>query len=56
MIILDTRNDYEVKMGKFKGAIDLDLKSFVDFMDKVKEWDQDRKQTIVRSGRMGPCL
>jgi Predicted sulfurtransferase len=30
-VILDTRNDYEVALGKFDNAMDLDIKSFRDF-------------------------
>jgi predicted sulfurtransferase len=29
--LLDTRNDYEVSLGTFKGAIDLNLKTFREF-------------------------
>ena len=35
-IVLDTRNDYEIALGKFKGAVDLDTKEFRDFPDKVR--------------------
>ena len=35
MIILDTRNDYEVALGTFEGAIHLDLKKFRDFPKAV---------------------
>lgn len=31
MVVLDTRNDYEIEFGKFKSAIDLRVKSFRDF-------------------------
>ena len=27
--ILDTRNDYEIKMGTFEGAVDFDIRTFV---------------------------
>ncbi|HMN67707.1 MAG TPA: rhodanese-like domain-containing protein [Bdellovibrionales bacterium] len=30
-IVLDTRNDYEVAIGKFKSAVDFDIKEFRDF-------------------------
>ena len=36
-VILDTRNDYEVEIGKFKGARDFTLKEFRDFPAKVAE-------------------
>ncbi|MBY0470465.1 sulfurtransferase [bacterium] len=35
--IVDTRNDYEVKHGTFKNAVDLGLKTFRDFPEKWKE-------------------
>jgi predicted sulfurtransferase len=31
MIVLDTRNDYEIRLGAFTGALDLGIKSFRDF-------------------------
>ena len=31
VITIDTRNDYEVKIGTFKGAVDPDIKTFCDF-------------------------
>jgi UPF0176 protein len=36
-VILDTRNDYEVEIGKFKGARDFALKEFRDFPAKVSD-------------------
>ena len=32
-ILIDTRNDYEVKIGTFKGAVDPDTKTFTEFPD-----------------------
>lgn len=37
MVVLDTRNDYEVAIGSFKGAIDPKTQSFTDFKDWVAE-------------------
>lgn len=40
MVILDTRNDFEVTMGTFTNTIDLNLRSFSDFpraIDKLAE-------------------
>lgn len=34
-LILDTRNDYEVEIGKFKGAKDLKIKEFRDFPEAL---------------------
>ncbi|MEY3779380.1 MAG: hypothetical protein RL103_1588 [Pseudomonadota bacterium] len=48
VVILDTRNDYEVDEGTFKGAIDWRLKKFTEFPDAVmshKEELQDK--TII---------
>lgn len=36
-IILDTRNDYEVKLGTFRGAIDPQIEKFSDLPDYVAE-------------------
>ena len=48
MIILDTRNDYEIALGKFEGAIDFDIKSFRDFPEAVEAMDESMKdKTIV---------
>ena len=37
VILLDTRNDYETKVGIFEGAIDPDIKIFTEFKDYVAE-------------------
>ncbi|OQR86548.1 hypothetical protein ACHHYP_10438 [Achlya hypogyna] len=37
MLVLDTRNDYEVRLGTFKSAVDLGIKSFRVFPDAAKE-------------------
>ncbi len=36
VVLLDTRNDYEVEIGTFKNAIDPDIKTFGQFRDYVK--------------------
>ncbi len=36
LTLLDTRNDYEVKLGTFKGAIDPDIKTFRGFPEAVR--------------------
>ncbi len=36
-VVLDTRNDYEVEIGKFKDAIDFDIKEFHEFPKKLEE-------------------
>ena len=35
-ILLDVRNDFEVKIGSFKGAINPKTKNFTEFKDYVK--------------------
>ena len=37
VILIDTRNDYEIKTGTFKGAIDPDVESFSEFAEYVRE-------------------
>jgi UPF0176 protein len=37
MVVLDTRNDYEVQLGTFAGAQDLDIKTFRDFPTAVRQ-------------------
>ncbi len=37
MIVIDTRNDYEVSIGTFKGAIDPNTETFTEFKDFVSE-------------------
>ncbi|OQS05387.1 hypothetical protein THRCLA_02471 [Thraustotheca clavata] len=44
MLILDTRNDYEVRLGTFENAVDLDIKSFRVFPQVAKE----KLQTIPK--------
>ena len=45
--ILDTRNDYELRMGKFDGAIDLDLGSFRDFPKAIESLPESMKEKPV---------
>lgn len=33
VVVIDTRNDYEVEVGRFKGAVDPETKSFGEFPD-----------------------
>jgi len=37
IVLLDTRNEYEVRLGTFKNALDLDLDSFRDFPEKIEK-------------------
>ncbi|MEO5667288.1 MAG: rhodanese-like domain-containing protein, partial [Bdellovibrionota bacterium] len=42
--ILDTRNDYEVRIGTFQNAVDMRLKNFVDFPEKLKKLPAEAKK------------
>ena len=46
-IILDTRNDYEIELGKFKDAVDLNVTSFRRFIAKVEEMPEEWKSKTV---------
>jgi len=43
VIVLDTRNDYEVRVGTFKNAIDLNIPSFRDFPQAVSNLPEELK-------------
>jgi UPF0176 protein len=45
-IVIDTRNDYEVAIGTFAGAIDPGTKTFRDFPD----WFRAQRQSLVGKG------
>ena len=46
--LLDTRNDYEIKMGTFKGAVDPKIETFREFPNAVRELPAEMKdQPIV---------
>lgn len=47
MLLLDTRNDYEVRLGKFAHAIDLNIKNFRSFPQAVKQLPTKAKETTV---------
>ncbi len=47
IMILDTRNDYELRLGTFENAIDLDIKSFREFPEAIKKLDQDKTTPLV---------
>ncbi|WP_234002340.1 rhodanese-related sulfurtransferase [Erythrobacter sp. AP23] len=46
-ILIDTRNDYEVQIGSFEGAIDPETKSFREF----PEWFRVKRAEIEAEGR-----
>ncbi|MDB6027517.1 MAG: rluA [Verrucomicrobiales bacterium] len=46
--LLDTRNDYEVKLGTFKNALTVDIDHFREFPDAVRKFpEQMKEQPIV---------
>ncbi len=45
--LLDTRNDYEVRLGTFKGAIDPHIDHFREFPDAVRKLPDDLKSQPV---------
>jgi UPF0176 protein len=47
VLLLDTRNQFEVKLGTFKGAVELELKSFSDMSEKLPSLDPQWKDKPV---------
>ena len=47
VMILDTRNDYELRVGTFENAIDLDIKSFREFPQATEKLEQDKTTPVV---------
>jgi UPF0176 protein len=62
--LLDTRNDYEVALGTFQGAIDLHLKTFREFPEAAAQLPDDiKKKPVVmfctggiRCEKIGPYM
>lgn len=62
--LLDTRNDYEVALGTFRGAIDLELRTFREFPDAASQLpDEIKKKPVVmfctggiRCEKIGPYM
>ena len=46
-ILIDTRNDYEVAIGQFEGAVDPQTKSFRDFPD----WFRKERERLLGEGK-----
>lgn len=46
VVLIDTRNDYEVEVGSFKGAIDPKIKTF----SQLTEWVKQDKSLTTQSG------
>jgi len=47
IVILDTRNDYEIALGKFHDAIELDIKSFREFPDAISKLPENIKHKKI---------
>lgn len=47
IVLLDTRNSFEIEHGTFDGAIDLQLGTFRSFADRVKDLDPALKDKTV---------
>jgi predicted sulfurtransferase len=47
ILLLDTRNDYELRIGTFENAVDLDIKTFREFPTALKELNTDKNKTVV---------
>lgn len=47
IILLDARNHYEYKVGKFDNAIDLGIRTFKDFPKKIKKIEPFKSKKIV---------
>tara|TARA_B100000674_G_scaffold387951_1_gene331540 strand:+ start:1899 stop:2726 length:828 start_codon:yes stop_codon:yes gene_type:complete len=47
VIVLDTRNEYECRIGTFENALELDIRSFRDFPSAVSELDVKLKDKPV---------
>ena len=45
--LLDTRNDYEVKLGTFKNALPANISQFRDFPDAVRKLPEELKQQPI---------
>lgn len=47
VLVLDTRNDYEVELGSFKGAINPNMETFRQFPDYVQRFDPSRHKKVA---------
>ena len=47
IVILDARNDYEVKIGKFKNAVVLPIENFREFPKELKKMEDLKNKKIV---------
>ena len=47
VVILDTRNEYECRIGTFENALELDIRSFRDFPKAVEEMSEELKDKPI---------
>lgn len=47
VVLIDVRNDYEVRLGKFRGAVNPTTNKFSDFADFVAAMDISKEQKIL---------
>ena len=47
VLVLDTRNEYETRVGKFKNAIDLNLDTFRDFPEAIESLPEEYKDKQI---------
>jgi predicted sulfurtransferase len=47
ILVLDTRNDYELRVGTFENSIDLDIKTFRGFPEAIKNLELDKSKPVV---------
>ena len=47
VLVLDTRNEYETRIGKFKNAIDLNLDTFRDFPEAIESLPEEYKDKQI---------
>ena len=47
VIVLDTRNEYETRVGLFKNAVDLQLDTFRDFPQAIEELPEEYKEKQI---------
>jgi UPF0176 protein len=50
MILLDTRNDYEIEMGTFSGAVNLALQDFCQFGDASRQLEKNKPIVMFCTG------
>ena len=47
ILLLDTRNDYELRIGTFENAVDLNIKTFREFPNAIENLKVDKTKPVV---------